>query len=310
MNPGARLCLRGISKSFGATHALASVSLEVAAGEVHALIGENGAGKSTLLKILSGAHAPDEGTMELEGQPYRPDGPSDARRSGVAMIYQEVTLAPHLSVRENILLGCESSRLGWIDAAESARRARGALAGLGYGHLPLERAAGEFSIAEQQVVEIARALLLEPRVLIMDEPTSSLSQSDTERLFAIIRRLSGQRVSVIYVSHFLEECLRICDRYTVLKDGEAAGAGEMAEAGVDSLVALMTGRPVADLNPRITRRPGPVVLEVGCALARPTSRSGDLRRSRGRDLRARRADRRRAHRPRARALRPRPRGFR
>src|ERR1035438_5879494 len=133
-----RLSLHGISKSFGATRALNDVTLEVAAGEVHAVIGENGAGKSTLLKILSGAHAADAGTMELDGSPYKPAGPLDARKGGIAMIYQEVNLAPHLSVRENILLGSESSTLGWIDATESRRRAQQALAGLGYGHFPLE----------------------------------------------------------------------------------------------------------------------------------------------------------------------------
>jgi ribose transport system ATP-binding protein len=267
--PGTRLSLDGISKSFGATRALSGVSLDVAAGEAHALVGENGAGKSTLLKILSGAHAADAGTMTLDGAPYEPSGPSDARRRGIAMIYQEVNLAPHLSVRENILLGSEASTLGWIDEGESRRRAQAALAGLGYGHFPLERAAGAFTIAEQQVIEIARALLMQPRVLIMDEPTSSLTKSDTEKLFEVIGRLRAQGVSIIYVSHFLEECRRICDRYTVLKDGESVGSGAMADAGVDSLVALMTGRPVADLYPRITRRPGPVVLEVKALERRP-----------------------------------------
>jgi ribose transport system ATP-binding protein len=267
--PGTRLSLDGISKSFGATRALSSVSLGVAAGEVHALVGENGAGKSTLLKILSGAHAADSGTMTLDGAPYAPSAPLDARRRGVAMIYQEVNLAPHLSVRENILLGSEASTLGWIDEGESRRRAQAALAGLGYGHFPLEKAAGAFSIAEQQVIEIARALLMQPRVLIMDEPTSSLTKSDTEKLFEVIARLRAQGVSIIYVSHFLEECRRICDRYTVLKDGETVGSGEMKDAGVDGLVALMTGRPVADLYPRMTRRTGPAVLEVTALERRP-----------------------------------------
>jgi ribose transport system ATP-binding protein len=261
VNPGPRLTLEGIGKSFGGTQALGSVSLAVAAGEVHALIGENGAGKSTLLKILSGAHAADTGRMTLEGQPYQPAGPADARARGVAMIYQEVSLAPHLSVRENILLGAESSALGWIDGAASRRRAQAALEVLGYGHFPLERAAGDFTIAEQQVIEIARALLLQPRVLIMDEPTSSLTKTDTERLFEVIGKLRAQGVSIIYVSHFLEECRRVCDRYTVLKDGEAVGSGAMAGASVDTLVALMTGRPVSDLYPRIARQPGRTVLE-------------------------------------------------
>jgi ribose transport system ATP-binding protein len=264
-----RLKLDGISKAFGATHALTGVSLEIGAGEVHALIGENGAGKSTLLKILSGAHVPDAGTMELDSTPYRPGGPIDARRRGVAMIYQEVNLALHLSVRENILLGSESASLGWIDAKTSRRRAQEALAGLGYGHFPLERLAGHFSIAEQQVIEIARALLMQPKVLIMDEPTSSLTKADTEKLFEVIGRLRGQGVSIIYVSHFLEECRRICDRYTVLKDGETVASGEMEDAGVDDLVALMTGRPVADLYPRISRKRGAAVLEVRALEHRP-----------------------------------------
>ncbi|HZZ20250.1 MAG TPA: sugar ABC transporter ATP-binding protein [Opitutaceae bacterium] len=257
-----RLSLEGVRKAFGATQALKSVSLVVSEGEVHALIGENGAGKSTLLKILSGAHTADEGRMELDGRPYRPDGPSEARALGVAMIYQEINLAPHLSVRENILLGSESSSLGWIDTAASRKRAAGALAALGYEHFPLERLAGEFTIAEQQVIEIARALLIQPRVLIMDEPTSSLTKADTERLFEIIGRLKRQGVSVIYVSHFLEECRRVCDRYTVLKDGEAVGSGEMKEAGIEKLVAMMTGRPVADLYPRTERKMGSAVLEA------------------------------------------------
>ncbi len=273
----ARLRLDGISKSFGATQALRSVALEVAEGEVHALIGENGAGKSTLLKILSGAHESDAGSMELEGRPYRPAGPMDARRRGVAMIYQEVNLALHLSVRENILLGLESSTLGWIDAEESRRRARDALDSLGYGHFPLEREAGAFSIAEQQVIEIARALLARPRVLIMDEPTSSLTQSDTEKLFSVIGRLRAQGVSIIYVSHFLEECRRVGDRYTVLKDGETVGSGEMRDAGVDTLVALMTGRPVADLYPRMARKLGPVALETRSLGRPPRLRSASLR---------------------------------
>jgi ribose transport system ATP-binding protein len=260
--PAPRLTLDGVTKSFGATAALRGVSLEVAPGEVHALVGENGAGKSTLLKILSGAHTADSGTMALDGEPYSPAAPIEARRRGVAMIYQEITLAPHLSVRENILLGCESSRLGWISAAQSRARARAVLEGLGYGAIDVERPVSGFSIAEQQVVEIARALLLEPRVLIMDEPTSSLTRHDAERLFAVIGRLKAQGVSILYVSHFLEECRRICDRYTVLRDGEVTGGGAMAATNVDGLVSLMTGRAVSDLYPRRSRRIGAPVLEV------------------------------------------------
>lgn len=264
------LRLTDIRKSFGATRALRRVSLEIAPGEVHALIGENGAGKSTLMKILSGAHRADAGTMELEGVPYSPEGPHDARMKGVAMIYQELNLALHLSVQENILLGAESVRGGWIDAATSRRRARAVLDQLGHGSLDLDRPAGDFTIAEQQIIEIARALLTRPKVLIMDEPTSSLTQADTEKLFAVIARLRAQGVSIIYISHFLEECRRICDRYTVLKDGETVGAGRMADASLDLLVTLMTGREVKDLYPRSEHVHGATVLEVKSVAGRGT----------------------------------------
>jgi ribose transport system ATP-binding protein len=269
-SPAASLRLTGIQKSFGATRALRSVSLEIAPGEVHALIGENGAGKSTLMKVLSGAHRADAGSMELGGVPYAPEGPHDARLKGVAMIYQELNLALHLSVQENILLGAESARGGWIDASASRLRARAVLEQLGHGGIDLDRPAGDFTIAEQQVIEIARALLIRPKVLIMDEPTSSLTQADTEKLFAVIGRLRAQGVSIIYISHFLEECRRICDRYTVLKDGETVGSGRMADATLDRLVTLMTGREVKDLYPRSEHTHGGVVLEVRSVAGRDT----------------------------------------
>ena len=276
MTPAVRLCLTGIRKSFGATRALRSVSLAVAPGEVHAIIGENGAGKSTLMKVLSGAHAADAGTMELGGQPYRPANPHDARVKGVAMIYQELNLALHLSAQENILLGAESSRLGFVDGRAGRERARTALAQLGHEGLDLGRPAGAFSIAEQQIIEIARALLMQPSVLIMDEPTSSLTQADTEKLFATIGRLRTSGVSVIYISHFLEECRRIADRYTVLKDGETVGAGDMKDASLDHLVTLMTGREVKDLYPRSAHTPGAVVLAVKTAASAPRLKRASL----------------------------------
>ena len=272
----ASLRLAGISKRFGATHALRDVSLEVAPGEVHALIGENGAGKSTLVKILSGAHAPDTGAMELAGAPYAPTGPHDARLKGVAMIYQELNLALHLTARENILLGAESADFGWINHATSRARANAALAQLGHADLDLDRPAGAFAIAEQQVIEIARALLTQPKVLIMDEPTSSLARADTEALFATILRLRAQGVSVIYISHFLEECRQIADRYTVLKDGETVGRGEMAEASLDRLVTLMTGREVTELYPRPAHVPGEVALEVSGVAYAPRLKRANL----------------------------------
>ncbi len=272
----ATLRLDGIRKAFGATQALRGVSLELAPGEVHALIGENGAGKSTLMKVLSGAHAADAGTMTLGGAPYAPLNPHDARLKGVAMIYQELNLALHLSAEENILLGAESARGGWVDRRASRERARAALAQLGHESLDLDRPAGAFSIAAQQVIEIARALLTKPKVLIMDEPTSSLTQADTELLFAAIGRLRAQGVSVIYISHFLEECRRIADRFTVLKDGETVGSGDMKTAGLDRIVTLMTGREVKDLYPRIPHTPGAVVLDVKACASAPRLKRATL----------------------------------
>jgi len=257
-----RLRLMGIRKSFGATLALRGVSLEVAPGEVHALVGENGAGKSTLMNILSGALPADAGTLELDGAPYAPRDTLDARHRGVAMIHQELSLAPHLSAWENIMLGAEPSRGGWLRRREAKALARAALERLGHGHLDLERAAGKFPIAEQQIIEIARALRTEPRVLVMDEPTSSLAQADTERLFTVIRQLRDRGVSVIYISHFLEEVERLADRYTVLKDGQSVGTGLMAGTAPAQLVRLMVGREVTELYPARTARPGATVLEV------------------------------------------------
>jgi ribose transport system ATP-binding protein len=271
-----RLRLTAIQKSFGATRALKSVSLEIAPGEVHAIIGENGAGKSTLMKILSGAYGADAGTMNLSGVPYLPENPHDARLKGVAMIYQELNLALHLSAQENILLGAESARAGWIDRKTSRERAQAALAQLGHEGLDLDRLAGDFSIAEQQIIEIARALLISPQVLIMDEPTSSLTQADTEKLFATITRLRARGVSIIYISHFLEECRLIADRYTVLKDGETVGSGEMSGASLDHIVTLMTGREVKELYPRTAHPMGAVVLEVKAAASKPRLRQATL----------------------------------
>ena len=257
-----RLRLTGICKSFGATQALRGVSLEVAAGEVHALVGENGAGKSTLMNILSGALPADAGTLELDGAPYAPRDTLDARHCGVAMIHQELSLAPHLSVWENIVLGDEPSRGGWLRRAEAKSRARTALARLGHEHLDLDRRAGTFPIAEQQIIEIARALRTEPRVLIMDEPTSSLAQADTERLFGVIRQLRERGVSIVYISHFLEEVERVADCYTVLKDGQSVGTGVMKGTPQSQLIRLMVGRDVTALYPPRVSSAGATVLEV------------------------------------------------
>ncbi|SVD39267.1 uncharacterized protein METZ01_LOCUS392121, partial [marine metagenome] len=201
--PSLRLRIDRVVKRFGTTVALDGVSFEVAVGEVHALIGENGAGKSTLMKVLSGAHRPDAGSLTLDGQLFEPNDPLHARNFGVAMIYQELNLAPDLSVEENILLGREPATLGWINHGERRRLAKRALEEIGQAKMPLNARIRSLTIAQQQLVEIARALVGNPRVLIMDEPTSSLTQVDTENLFAVIERMSQRGVSVIYISHFL-----------------------------------------------------------------------------------------------------------
>jgi ribose transport system ATP-binding protein len=246
--------MRAVRKTFGATIALAGVDFAVHAGEIHALVGENGAGKSTLMKVLSGALRPDGGEMLLDGQPYRPRDPHAGRLAGVAMIYQELSLAPHLNVVENIWLGVERSRV------EMRRGAADALAQLGHGDLPLHVRVGSLSVAQQQIVELARAVAIGCRVLVLDEPTSSLAGNDVERLFALLRRLREQGHAIVYISHFLEEVQTIADRFTVLRDGRSVGGGAIADSTTGAIVALMVGREVKDLYPRSRRRPGAVAL--------------------------------------------------
>lgn len=271
-----RLEMSGVRKAFGATHALRGVTLSVAPGEALALIGENGAGKSTLMKILSGAYQPGAGSITLDGQPFRPANPLHARECGIAMIYQELNLAPHLSVEENILLGEEPARFGWLDRAKRRDLARRALEPLHHADLPLAAPVNTLPIAQQQLVEIARALVRDPKVLIMDEPTSSLTQVDTERLFAVIERLRARGVSVIYISHFLEECQRVCQRYTVLRDGETVGSGEMATARVPDIIRLMVGREMKDIYPRTPHELGAPVLELKALAGRAKPRRVSL----------------------------------
>jgi len=254
--------MEAVRKSYGATRALRGVSLQVQAGEVHALIGENGAGKSTLMKVLSGAESPDGGVIELDGKPFTPANPSHARRSGIAMIYQELNLAPHLTVEENITLGAEPRWLGWISPARRRHLAQTALAQLNCEDVPLGKAVGTLPIAQQQMVEIARALIAEPRVLIMDEPTSSLAAADVLRLFDAVLRLRAQGVSIIYISHFLEECSRLADRFTVLRDGETVATGLMLEAPIPNLIQWMVGREITDAYPRIPHEIGEPALHV------------------------------------------------
>jgi ribose transport system ATP-binding protein len=257
-----RLLMSGVQKSFGATRALKNVSFSVAPGEVHALIGENGAGKSTLMKILSGAYRPDAGSIQLDGAPFVPQNPHHARDGGIAMIYQELNLAPHLSAEENILLGAEPSTLGWLNRRQRSETASRALAELHSDDIPLDAPVNQLSVARQQLVEIARALVAQPKVLVMDEPTSSLTQVDTENLFRAIERLRARGVSIVYISHFLEECQRLCQRYTVLRDGESVATGDMSATNVAELIRHMVGRELSENYPRTPHSLGEPVLEV------------------------------------------------
>ena len=273
------LQVSNISKRFGATHALKNVSFRVEAGEVHTLIGENGAGKSTLMKILSGAYTADSGDLELDGKTFVPENPLYARKCGIAMIYQELNLAPNLTGEENILLGEEPSRLGWLNHSRQRELARRALAELNHPKIPLGIPVNLLTIAEQQIIEIARALARQPRVLIMDEPTSSLTRIDTENLFGVIERLKQRGVSIVYISHFLEECQRICDRYTVLRDGKSVGTGEMKKSDLDEIIHLMVGREMKEIYPRIDHTIGEPVLEFQniAGMTKPRSVSLQLR---------------------------------
>ncbi|MDX2248491.1 MAG: sugar ABC transporter ATP-binding protein [Bacteroidia bacterium] len=255
------LQLYNIHKTFGPVRALRGVSLAVRQGEVHAIIGENGAGKSTLMKILSGASQPDRGGwMKLMGQPWQPQNPAEGRSAGIAMIYQELNLAPHLTIEENILLGVESARWGFVRNQRS--KVREVLDWLEQYDLSPETKVSQLSIGKKQMVEIARALIAEAQIVIMDEPTSSLAAEDTQTLFRAIRRLKERGISVLYISHFLEEIKEICDRYTVLRDGETVASGEVAGTEMETLITHMVGRSVEELYPAIPHAKGEVVLQV------------------------------------------------
>jgi ribose transport system ATP-binding protein len=259
-----RLELTRLAKAFGAAQALSDVSLTASAGTVHAVLGENGAGKSTLMKLLSGAEAPDAGELRLDGAAFLPASPEAARRAGVAIVYQEPLFCADLSVRENIMLGSEPTRRGLIDASKSRSVAERALeqVGLGGGALREQRM-GNLAPADRQLVSIARALSNEDcKVLILDEPTSALTGADTERLFQIVRRLAARGVTVLYISHFLEEVERIASDYTVLRDGRSVAAGKVADTTREELVSLMAGRAVSELFPRSPRAPGATLLEL------------------------------------------------
>ena len=273
--------MRGVRKSFGATAALAGVDLRVGPGEVLAVVGENGAGKSTLMKVLAGVVRPDAGTMLLDGVAYAPQSPRDARAAGVAMIHQELALAPHLTVAENVLLGTEPARWGLLDRRALRAAARAALADLGRPDIDPAAVVSTLPIADRQVVEIARAVAVDCRVLVLDEPTSSLTAVDVRHLEALVKRLRDRGHAILFISHVLEEVRSFADRVTVLRDGATAGGGALAALDDATIVRWMVGRAVTELYPRSSRTPGPVVLEVDGLAGRRLPRAASLALRRG-----------------------------
>jgi rhamnose transport system ATP-binding protein len=250
-----------ISKSFGGVHALQDVHFEVYAGEVHALLGENGAGKSTLIKILTGVHRPDSGEVYFEGQPVHFANTREALERGIAAIYQEPSLFPDLDVAENIMVGRQPVRRWGIDWKRMYGEAGDLLRRLS---LPIDprTKARDLSVAQQQIVEIARALSINAKVLVMDEPTSSLTLREVDDLFAIVRQLRDVGTAVVFISHRLEELSALADRVTVLRDGVYVGTRPMASVTTEELIRMMVGRTLGELFPKQEVAAGDVILEV------------------------------------------------
>jgi rhamnose transport system ATP-binding protein len=270
--PAPLLALSGVSKSFGAVAALRDVRLELVSGEAHAVVGENGAGKSTLVKILAGVHRPDTGTVLLDGVPVDFGGPADARAAGIAVIYQEPTLFPDLSVAENIFMGRQPLRgkggegkgNGWdrrIDHAAMRAQARELFDRLGIALDPARPARG-LSIADQQLVEIAKAISLQARILVMDEPTAALSGVEVDRLFAVARSLRDAGAAVLFISHRFDEVFALCQRVTIMRDGAWVSTDPIADIDIETVVRRMVGRDVSSLYPKQDTVPGEVVLDV------------------------------------------------
>ena len=271
------LSVRAIEKSFPGVRALSGVSFDAARGEVHALLGENGAGKSTLIKIVSGVFPPDRGEVLVDGRQVDLARPDDARRAGIATIYQELLLFPELTVAENIFMGhVPRAALGRIDWRAMHEKTNALLASLDIHDLRADRVVGSLSVGNRQRVEILRALSQDARILIMDEPTAALTEYDVTRLFDIVRKLKARGVAVIYISHRLDEIFEIADRVTVLRDGAHVATKRVADTDAAGLVQLMVGRRIESLFPKITVPIGQPVLEVKDLERRPLTKSVSL----------------------------------
>lgn len=255
------LGMRGIVKSFPGVQALRGVDLCLLHGEVLALLGENGAGKSTLMKVLGGAHRADAGTVTINGRQCRFQSPQDSRKAGVAVIYQEFNLVPSLTVVENIFLGQEVTRAGFVARKQEHERAKTLFARLGV-EIDLDAPCGRLSTAQQQLVEIAKSLACDARIIVMDEPSAALTSHEVERLFTITRDLKQQGIGIIYISHRLEEVFSIADRVVVLRDGKNVGERLIARITRSEMIELMVGRELKDEFPRRTASIGSVRLDV------------------------------------------------
>jgi ribose transport system ATP-binding protein len=254
--------MRGIGKSFAGVRALDGVDLDVAPGEVLGLVGENGAGKSTLMKVLSGAYACDDGELRVFGEPVHRPGPAEMIARGVAVIYQEMSLAAHLSVAENVFLGrLPRRRFGAIDWRRAERDAARLTARLGL-DIDSRVRVEQLSVAQRQMVEIAKALSRDARILVLDEPSAVLGDSELEGLFEVVRTLADQGVALVYISHRLSEVFRLTDRVVVLRDGTLVGTEPTASLNADRLVSMMVGRELADIYPRREPPDGAAVLQV------------------------------------------------
>lgn len=256
------VAMRDVSKHFGAVAALRNAQLDLYSGEAHALVGENGAGKSTIVKILAGVHQPDSGSVLLDGSPARFESAADAQAAGIAVIYQEPTLFPDLSVAENIFMGRQPVR-SWrrIDRRTMRRLVDELFDRLGVRINP-DRPARGLSIADQQIVEIAKAISLDARVLVMDEPTAALSGIEVDRLFSVARSLRDAGTAVLFISHRLDEVFSLCQRVTVMRDGQFVSSDPVGELSVDQLVRRMVGREISALFPKTEAEVGEIVLEV------------------------------------------------
>ncbi|MBM3116820.1 sugar ABC transporter ATP-binding protein [Jeongeupia naejangsanensis] len=255
--------MKDISKAFGPVKVLEGVEFELEPGEIHALMGENGAGKSTLMKILCGVYQADYGTIEISGRPVEIRNTKDAERHGIAIIHQELNLIPQLSVIDNLFLGREKHKGGVLDSRKMRELALEYLAHLGVKNIDPDMEAGKLSIGQQQMVEIAKALSLNAQVLIMDEPTAALTDREIEVLFGLMRDLKSRGVGIVYVSHRMEEIFEICDRISVLRDGQFVGQRVIKDTGFDEIVKLMVGREIGDRFPKRSVAIGKPRLKVG-----------------------------------------------